>query len=108
MSPDGTRDFPLLESGVRLLENSPYFTKDCHLVSLQFSRREPTVGGPQNFHGLTSAPFAGSLMKILYLCSDLGIPVLGRKGASVHVRGLVAVFVRAGYFLVLSSLLLYK
>ena len=31
-------------------------------------------------------------MKILYLCSDLGIPVLGRKGASVHVRSLVAAY----------------
>src|SRR5439155_7697902 len=82
--------------------------KDCHLVSLQFSRREPTVGGPQNFHGLTFAPFAGSLMKILYLCSDLGIPVLGRKGASVHVRGLVAAFVRAWHFVVLAAPLLNK
>ena len=49
MSPDGTRDFPHLESGVRLLENFPYFTKDCHLVSLQFSRREPTVGDYKTF-----------------------------------------------------------
>ena len=47
-------------------------------------------------------------MKILYLCSDLGIPVLGRKGASVHVRGLVAAFVRAGHFIVLAAALLNK
>lgn len=36
-------------------------------------------------------------MKILYLCSDTGIPVLGRKGASVHVRSLVAAFAAAGH-----------
>src|SRR2546425_9108680 len=47
-------------------------------------------------------------MKILYLCSDLGIPVLGRKGASVHVRGLVSAFVRAGHFVVLVAPLLNK
>ena len=49
MSPDGTRDFPHLESGVRLLENFPYFTKDCHLVSLQFSRGEPIIGDYKTF-----------------------------------------------------------
>ena len=47
-------------------------------------------------------------MKILYLSSDLGIPVLGRKGASVHVRGLVSAFVRAGHFVVLAAPLLNK
>ena len=47
-------------------------------------------------------------MKILYLCPDLGIPVLGRKGASVHVRGLVSAFVRAGHFVVLAAPLLGK
>lgn len=48
------------------------------------------------------------MMKILYLSSDLGIPVLGRKGASVHVRGLVSAFVRAGHFVVLAAPLLNK
>ena len=47
-------------------------------------------------------------MKILYLCPDLGIPVLGRKGAAVHVRGLVAAFVRAGHSVVLAAPLLNK
>ena len=47
-------------------------------------------------------------MKILYLCPDLGIPVLGRKGASVHVRELVAAFGRAGHSVVLASPLLNK
>ena len=47
-------------------------------------------------------------MKILYLCADLGIPVLGHKGASVHVRGLVAAFVRTGHFVVLAAPLLSK
>jgi len=47
-------------------------------------------------------------VKILYLCPDLGIPVLGRKGASVHVRELVAAFGRAGHSVVLAAPLLNK
>ena len=47
-------------------------------------------------------------MKILYICPDLGIPVLGRKGASVHVRELVAAFGRAGHSVVLAAPLLNK
>jgi glycosyltransferase involved in cell wall biosynthesis len=47
-------------------------------------------------------------MRILYLCPDLGIPVLGRKGASVHVRGLVAALCRAGHSVVLSAPLVNK
>jgi glycosyltransferase involved in cell wall biosynthesis len=47
-------------------------------------------------------------LRILYLCPDLGIPVLGRKGASVHVRGLVAALCRAGHSVVLSAPLLNK
>src|SRR2546422_7144466 len=47
-------------------------------------------------------------MKILYLSSDLGIPVLGHKGASVHLRSLVTAFVRAGHLMVLATPLLNK
>ncbi len=47
-------------------------------------------------------------MKILYLCPDLGIPVLGRKGASVHVRELCGAFGRAGYQVVLVAQSLNK
>ena len=47
-------------------------------------------------------------MKILYLCPDLGIPVLGRKGAAVHVRELVAAFGRAGHSVVLAAQMLNK
>src|SRR5216117_2603829 len=47
-----------------------------------------------------------SFMKILYLNPDLGIPVLGRKGASVHVRELVAAFGRAGHTVVVAAPLL--
>lgn len=36
-------------------------------------------------------------MKVLYLCPDTGIDVLGRKGASVHVREMIAAFARAGH-----------
>lgn len=42
-------------------------------------------------------------MKILYVCADPGIPVLGRKGASVHVRQLVAAFSRAEHQVVLAA-----
>ncbi|MBI3848740.1 MAG: glycosyltransferase family 4 protein [Verrucomicrobia bacterium] len=47
-------------------------------------------------------------MKILYLCPDLGIPVLGRKGASVHVRELCGAFHRAGHRVVLAAQMLNK
>src|SRR5215210_5028116 len=42
------------------------------------------------------------------MCLDLGIPVLGRKGASVHVRELVAAFGRVGHSVVLAAPLLNK
>jgi glycosyltransferase involved in cell wall biosynthesis len=47
-------------------------------------------------------------MKILYLCSDAGVPVLGRKGASVHVREMVGAFSRAGHQVVLAAAMLNK
>lgn len=47
-------------------------------------------------------------MKILYLCPDLGIPVLGRKGASVHVRELVGAFARGGHRITLAAQTLLK
>lgn len=47
-------------------------------------------------------------MKILYLCPDLGIPVLGRKGASVHVRELIGAFGRTGHQVVLAAQTLNK
>ena len=47
-------------------------------------------------------------MKILYLCSDAGIPVLGRKGASIHVREMVGAFARAGHHVVLAAPVLNK
>ena len=47
-------------------------------------------------------------MKILYLCPDAGIPVLGRKGASVHVRELIGAFARAGHQVTLASQTLLK
>lgn len=36
-------------------------------------------------------------MRILYLCSDPGIPVLGAKGASLHVRALVSALAKLGH-----------
>ncbi len=47
-------------------------------------------------------------MKILYLCSDLGIPILGRKGASVHVREVVRALTQAGHTPIVVSPLLQK
>ena len=42
-------------------------------------------------------------MKILYICADLGIPVLGRKGAATHVRNLVAALRRSGHSVVVAA-----
>ena len=36
-------------------------------------------------------------MRILYLCADLGIPVLGGKGAAVHVRAITTALARGGH-----------
>ena len=47
-------------------------------------------------------------MRILYVCSDLGIPVLGSRGGSIHVRSLVNAFTRAGHSVVLASPVLTK
>src|SRR5262249_36512204 len=38
-----------------------------------------------------------SPLRILYLCADPGIPVLGFKGASTHVRSLVSALIEAGH-----------
>jgi glycosyltransferase involved in cell wall biosynthesis len=42
-------------------------------------------------------------MRLLYLSADPGVPVLGHKGASVHVRELVAALVARGVSVVLAS-----
>jgi glycosyltransferase involved in cell wall biosynthesis len=47
-------------------------------------------------------------MKILYLCPDPGIPVLGPKGAAVHVRELVSALGRVGHNVVLATQILNK
>jgi glycosyltransferase involved in cell wall biosynthesis len=47
-------------------------------------------------------------VKILYLCTDLGIPILGQHGAAVHIRNLVAAFERAGHKTILAAPLLNK
>jgi glycosyltransferase involved in cell wall biosynthesis len=47
-------------------------------------------------------------MRILYVCPDLGVPVLGRKGAAAHVRGLVAALGRAGHSVVLAAPMLTR
>ena len=47
-------------------------------------------------------------MKILYLCCDSGIPVLGYKGASIHVRELISAFRRAGHDVILAAQVLNK
>jgi glycosyltransferase involved in cell wall biosynthesis len=36
-------------------------------------------------------------MKILYICADTGIDVLGRKGAAIHVREMISAFARMGH-----------
>src|SRR5262245_44408740 len=47
-------------------------------------------------------------MNVLYLCGDAGVAVLGRKGASVHVRAMTAAFCRAGHDVILAAPLLNK
>jgi glycosyltransferase involved in cell wall biosynthesis len=47
-------------------------------------------------------------LKILYLCPDLGIPVLGGKGASVHVREISAALSRRGHSVVVAASCLRK
>jgi glycosyltransferase involved in cell wall biosynthesis len=47
-------------------------------------------------------------MKILYLCADPGIPVLGRKGAAVHVRSMVGALRQAGHAVVVAAPVLNK
>jgi glycosyltransferase involved in cell wall biosynthesis len=47
-------------------------------------------------------------VKILCLCPDPGIPVLGHKGASVHVRELIGAFARAGHRVTLAAQTLVK
>lgn len=42
-------------------------------------------------------------MRILYVCADFGIPILGRKGAAVHVRELVGAFSRAGHSVIVAA-----
>jgi glycosyltransferase involved in cell wall biosynthesis len=42
-------------------------------------------------------------MNILYICQDYGIPVLGNKGAAVHVREMIAAMRRAGHRIALVA-----
>ncbi len=47
-------------------------------------------------------------MNILYVCADYGIPVLGSKGASIHVREMIAALRRAGHAVALAAPVLTK
>lgn len=42
-------------------------------------------------------------MRLLYLSTDPGVPVLGHKGASVHVRAMTSAFVDAGVEVTVAS-----
>ncbi len=42
-------------------------------------------------------------MNVLYVCADRGIPVLGNKGASVHVRSLAATMQQLGHDVTLAA-----
>jgi len=44
-----------------------------------------------------TAPGRSQPLKIAYLCVDRGIPVLGDKGASVHVREFISTLVGLGH-----------
>jgi len=47
-------------------------------------------------------------VNILYLCPDVGIPVLGQKGAAVHVRSLVTALSGLGHKVFLAAPCLHK
>ncbi|MBA3482575.1 MAG: glycosyltransferase family 4 protein [Pirellulales bacterium] len=47
-------------------------------------------------------------MRILYVCTDLSIPILGQHGAAVHVRSLVAALERGGNQVIVAAPLLNK
>jgi glycosyltransferase involved in cell wall biosynthesis len=53
-------------------------------------QRPPTAPSPR------LRMLAADAMRVLYLCLDEGIPLLGRKGAAVHVREMVAALIRGG------------
>jgi len=42
-------------------------------------------------------------MRLLYVSADPGVPILGHKGASVHVRELVTALVAKGASVVIAS-----
>jgi glycosyltransferase involved in cell wall biosynthesis len=42
-------------------------------------------------------------MKILYICGDQGIPVFGRKGASTHIREMIAAWRAQGHEVILAA-----
>lgn len=50
----------------------------------------------------------GKPLRILYLCTDLGIPVLGNTGAAVHIQSMVTAFARVGHAVTLCAPLLKK
>src|SRR5688572_19735192 len=53
---------------------------------------------PRPVARLVPQPSPRSLpMRIALLCSDLGIPLGGAKGASVHLRAVASVLLRAGH-----------
>jgi glycosyltransferase involved in cell wall biosynthesis len=42
-------------------------------------------------------------MRILFICADFGIPILGNKGSSVHVRELAGAFNRCGHQVTIAA-----
>ena len=42
-------------------------------------------------------------MRILYVCSDFGVPVFGHKGASIHLRSMARAFADLGHELRILS-----
>ena len=36
------------------------------------------------------------MMRIAYICADMGVPVFGRKGSSIHVQEIIRAFIRQG------------
>jgi glycosyltransferase involved in cell wall biosynthesis len=49
------------------------------------------VGAP------SGVPRIGVEVRILYVCSDFGVPVYGHKGASIHLRAMAGAFAACGH-----------
>src|SRR5262249_21092205 len=78
-------------------------TRSRFIAPYEFFTISASSFGPV-WSGRAESPTVGNAaVNIAYLCQDLGVPVLGRKGASAHVRGVVGALTRAGHRVILMT-----